>query len=269
MALKAVVEHTDYNVHKIDGYICNLFLVEYEDKMLLLDCGSISDIKRVEGYCINVLGRPVSDIKLAIVSHSHPDHAGGAVIWRKKYGIPIAAHPRIDFWYEGPGGFLQHKVDCYLATWVAYRKKAKLERILVSRKVKPAFVLQDAAEVPFFPDWQVLHIPGHTINDIALYNRKEKTLYPGDCLMNLDGKLYLPIPILFPDKMEASFDRMADLDVNTILVAHGEKVLTSDPVKVFTYMKSLLDKPFNTLTSLAYRFSLYSPEYRKYKRHSQ
>lgn len=253
----------NFKVHKITGYISNLFLVEYSDSLLLLDSGSINDVKRIEKYCEEVLERPVSDIKLAIVSHNHPDHAGGALIWRKKYGIPVAAHPRIDFWYDGIGGFVQHKLDCYLASFVAYRKKIKLERILFARKVKPDFVLEDAGTLPFFPDWQIFHIPGHTTNDIALYNRKVRTLYPGDCLMDLGGKLCLPVPILFPDKMAISYERLAKLDVSTILLAHGDTILTDDPVQIFDHMKSLLDKPLNHMAKLAYKMSIYSPEWRK------
>lgn len=256
----------NFKVHRITGYICNLFLVEYNNKLLLLDSGSINDVKRIEKYCEEVIGRPVSNIKLAVVSHNHPDHAGGALIWRKKYGIPVAAHPRIDFWYDGIGGFVQHKVDCYLASWVAYRKNIKLEKILYGRKVKPDFVLEDSCTLPWFSDWQVFHIPGHTINDVALYNKKEKILYPGDLITNVENKLLLPVPILFPDKVATSFDRMAKLDVKTIMLAHGDSITTDDPVSIFAYMKNLINRPQNRMMRMAYRVSKYSPEYQRYKK---
>lgn len=266
MKINGVIENTYFKIHIIDGYICNLFLVEYGDRLLLLDCGSINDVKRIEWYCASILERPLSDIKLAIVSHNHPDHAGGASILRKKYGIPLAAHPRVDYWYEGPGGFLQHIVDCYLATFVAYRKKTRLERILFDRRVNPDFILQDGDSIPYFPEWQALHIPGHTMSDIALYNSEDKILYPGDCLMNLDGKLCLPIPVLFPDKMAASLQRMAELEVNNILPAHGQGITPADSAAVFAHMQNLIHRPLSPATRFAYQISLYSPEYRKYKK---
>lgn len=256
----------NFTVHVIEGYICNLLLVEYSDRMLLLDSGSINDVKRVEQYCAEVLHRPVSDIKLAVVSHIHPDHAGGSSVWRKKYGIPLAAHPRIDYWYHGPGGLLQHKVDCYLASWVAHRKKIKLERILYNPKVRPDHLLEDGGTLPFFPDWKVLYVPGHTMNDIALYNEGNKILYPADCVMNIEGKYLLPVPILFEDKMAESFDRLAELDVETIYLAHGSTIHTQESKKIFAYMKTLLNRPKNPLTSFAYKISLYSPEYHRYKK---
>lgn len=253
----------NFIIHEIPGYICNLFLVEYDDGMLLLDCGSIADVKRVEDYCENVIHRPVSDIKLAVVSHNHPDHAGGASVWRNAYHIPLAAHPRIDYWYDGAGGYLQHKIDCYLASWVAYRKNIKLEKILFNRKIKPDYVLNDMDELPYFPDWRAFHIPGHTMNDVALYHEEEKTLYPGDCVMDVGGKFLLPVPILFPNKMADSFDRLAELDVNKIYLAHGSTIDTEEPEEIFEHMKTLLMKPPNPLTRLAYKVSLFSPEYRR------
>ena len=118
-------------------------------------------------------------------------------------------------------------------------------------------------ELPYFPDWRAFHIPGHTMNDVALYHEEEKTLYPGDCVMDVGGKFLLPVPILFPNKMADSFDRLAELDVNKIYLAHGSTIDTEEPEEIFEHMKTLLMKPPNPLTRLAYKVSLFSPEYRR------
>jgi glyoxylase-like metal-dependent hydrolase (beta-lactamase superfamily II) len=98
------INFLSFTIHIIEGYISSLYLVEYDDGMLLLDGGCVNDVKRIEDYCKLVLNRSPSDIKLAVVSHMHPDHAGGAVALRKKYGIAIAAHKDVDLWYSGVGG---------------------------------------------------------------------------------------------------------------------------------------------------------------------
>ncbi|MDD3895132.1 MAG: MBL fold metallo-hydrolase [Syntrophomonadaceae bacterium] len=250
-----------FKVHKIEGYIVNLYLIEYSDRMLLLDCGSVNDVNRIVKYCEEVLKRPVGDIKLAIVSHCHPDHAGGAARLRKKYGIPLAAHPRIDYWYAGAGGCVQHLLDCYLATFVARRRKLKLERILSVRRVKPDYFLDDNALLPFFPDWQALYIPGHTSGDIALYNKETGILYPGDCVTEVGGKLVLPVPISFPQAMAASFDRLARLDIKQLILAHGNT--SEDPRQVIDYLHTLIDKPRNQMSVSAHRMQVFSPEYRR------
>ncbi|MGE5449990.1 MAG: MBL fold metallo-hydrolase, partial [Methanomassiliicoccales archaeon] len=105
---------TPFKLHQIEGYISTIFLVEYPYGMLLLDCGCAGDVAKIEAKCVE-LGRPLSDIKLAVATHAHPDHLGGAAKLRRKYAIPIAAHPEIDLWYRGAGGFIQHKVDSFFA----------------------------------------------------------------------------------------------------------------------------------------------------------
>ncbi|MGE5405130.1 MAG: MBL fold metallo-hydrolase [Candidatus Saccharibacteria bacterium] len=250
-----------FTVHRIKGYICNIFLLEYEDRLLLLDSGAINDVKRIEEYCRTTLGRTPKDIKLAVVSHMHPDHGGGACILRKNYGIPVAAHQDVDLWYAGIGGYVQHKLDCFMATEVAYKTRHKLERILYRRKIKPDFPLQDGDRLPGFEDWSVIHVPGHTMHDIALYNSKEKLLYSADCICDIgEGRLVLPIPIMFPDKMDDSFDKLAKLDASTLLLAHGEPIEFEDNPRVFEYMKGLLKEPPTTIMRRAHWMSIYSPE---------
>ena len=78
--------------------INTLFIAEYEDSLLLLDGASPADIEVIEKFCTETLHRPVSDIKIAIVSHMHPDHSGAAPLLRKKYGTKITAYKNIDQW---------------------------------------------------------------------------------------------------------------------------------------------------------------------------
>lgn len=255
----------NFIIHRIEGYISSIFLLEYEHGFLLLDSGSASDVKRIEEFCYKKLGRSPEDIKLIVVSHMHPDHSGGAAYLRKKYKIPVAAHSEVDLWYSGLGGFVQHKLDCSMAHFVAWRSKIKLERILFHRIIKPDYLLNDLEELPFFNDWKVLHVPGHTLHDIALFNPLEKLLYTADCILNIRGKLLLPLPILFPAKMQTSYDKLASLNVSTILLAHGKSLITNEPDHIFKGMKKLLHLPANNITKRAQLLSIYSPEISKEK----
>jgi glyoxylase-like metal-dependent hydrolase (beta-lactamase superfamily II) len=57
----------------------NIYLLEYENGFLMLDCGLRTDIGRIEAY-FRAIGRSPADIKLLVVTHLHPDHAGSAVV---------------------------------------------------------------------------------------------------------------------------------------------------------------------------------------------
>lgn len=254
-----------FRIHEINGYIEKIMLIEYDHGLLLLDSGCINDVKRIRRYCQQVLHRSPSDIKLAAVTHMHPDHSGGAVRLRSKFGIPIAAHQNADLWYRGLGGSVQQKLDCYMATTVAFRNRRKLERILYSRRINPDYPLQDGQELPFFPGWKVLHVPGHTIHDLAFYNEQAQVLYIADLICDVKGKPQLPLPIVFPQKMAESYDRLGATQARVILRAHGEPILTDDSQQLFSHMKQLLTRPPTPFMKRIWRLSVYSPEFRKQK----
>ena len=252
-----------FTIHVIEGYISSIYIVEYDDGMLLLDSGCVNDVKRIEDYCKQVINRPLGDIKLAIVSHMHPDHAGGAAALRSKYGIPIAAYKDVDRWYSGLGGSLQHKLDCYMALGVARANKRNRERILFKPIIHPDYLFDDLQVLPFFNDWAVLHTPGHTQHDIVLYHQQEDLLYIGDIICEVKGKMLLPLPVMFPAQMENSYNKLASLNPTTILMAHGGVKQTENASSLFLSMKEQLSQPPNSLMRRVYRLSVFSPEIKR------
>lgn len=254
---------SSFTVHIIEGYISSIYLVEYDDGMLLVDGGCINDVKRIEDYCKQFVHRSLGDIKLTVVSHMHPDHAGGAGALRSKYGIPIAAHKDVDLWYSGLGGLLQHKLDCFMALGVARANKRKREHMLFNPIIHPDFLLDDLQVLPFFEDWGALHTPGHTLHDIVLYHQKESLLYIGDIVCDVKGKMLLPLPVLAPPQIKNSYDKLASLNSSTILMAHGGVKQMEDTSALFLSMKEQLKQPPNPLMRKVYRWSTFTPEIKR------
>ncbi len=255
------VKKKTFTLHRIDGYICNLYLAEYKDGLLLLDSGAASDIERIEKLVTGKLGRTMSDIKLVVVSHMHPDHGGGAYLMRERYGIPVAAHGDIDQWYRGLTGIIQHRIDCYMAQMVAKQRKEPKQNIIYRRKLRPDYRLTDGQALPFFEDWKALHVPGHTLHDIVLYHQKTRTLYAADCILNVGGKFNLPIPVFFNGRMRQSLTRLKELDIATILLAHGDMLKPDNTAEIFDTMISLLDRPKNDIQKFYYNVSFFTPEF--------
>ena len=79
------------HIVRLDGYIQSSYLAVYPDKLMLLDGGCRPDVALVLGYIKNTLKRPISDLKVVVVTHMHPDHAGGALChggreaWRTRF----------------------------------------------------------------------------------------------------------------------------------------------------------------------------------------
>lgn len=261
-----MTEYGEYKLHIIQGYIASLFLVEYPRGMLLLDAGSACDVERIARYCEEVIGRPVTDIKLAVTSHMHPDHGGGAHQLRRKYGIPLAGHVTLDDWYAGATGWIQHKMDIYMTHVMARHQHRPYEKMYYPRRVGPDYLLNDGDPLPGFEDWQAVWTPGHTWSDLALWHPATKMLYVVDMLNELRGKYYLPLPVLFHDEMAQSFEKMAALDARHVLLAHDcDRPFEVRPEE-FLAMREQLDKPVNRVMRYVYRNYWMSPVWRQYRR---
>lgn len=231
-----------------------------------MDGGCRGDAARVEAFITEVLHRPIRDLRLMVVSHMHPDHAGAAPVLRQKFGIPIASHYNIDKWYRGWRGWLQHRVDRSLAQYSARRNGKKRERVAYSRKIHPEFPLKDGDTLPYFPDWQALVLPGHTSFDICLFNSSKSILYAADMVLFRNEKFMLPFPIPFPEKMRASLSRLAKLETDTLLLAHGGKLLGVELSVLMKTMGEQVGKIDNPIFQRLTPFCTIGPEIRKDRR---
>lgn len=263
MPQSRIIDLNSVRIHLLKGYIQNITLIEQEDRLLLFDSGCINDVKRIQRYCRENLHRSPADIKLTAVTHIHPDHAGGAVCLRKRFGIPIAAHRDVDRWYRGLSGLLQHQLDCYLATLVAFRNRRRLEQIHYRRKIDPDYPLEDGQDLPFFPEWQVMYVPGHIAHDLAFYHKKEQVLYIADLICDVKGQPQLPLPIVFPQKMAESYDRLGSVPARVILRAHGQPIITENSAELFAMVKQQLNRPPTPFVKRIWRLSKHSPEIKK------
>ncbi len=89
------------HIHTLEGYIQNIYLVEYPDKLMLLDGCCRADVDTVFDYITEQLKRPITDLKLIVVTHMHPDHIGGMTtdgaetFAKARY---ITGRQEFDFW---------------------------------------------------------------------------------------------------------------------------------------------------------------------------
>ena len=118
-------------LHQLNGYIQTIYLVEYPHGLMLLDGCSRADVSLISSFITDTLKRPVTDLKVIIVTHMHPDHAGAAAALRKITGSKIIAADVDTQWYAGISGRLMHLTDIILAHWVAGRIGKKRRRDLV------------------------------------------------------------------------------------------------------------------------------------------
>lgn len=217
-------------IHVLDGYIQNIYLAEYTDKLMLLDGASRADISSIRHFITHELQRPFNDLSAVVVTHMHPDHAGAAHKLRKLTGCKIISANKETHWYSGVDGFLMHLTDLLLARWVANRKRKPKRNLWYSRKLRPDVMLNDGDVIPEFEDWAVLETPGHTDRDLSLHNIERDILYVADLMVEVKQQLISPFPIFHPNKYKASLKRVYNLNPKVLLLAHGGQVELNERV---------------------------------------
>lgn len=216
-------------IHVLKGFIQNIFLVEYPDKCMLLDGCSKADFTTISDFFAHQLGRPLTDLKVVLVTHMHPDHAGCAHLLRRKTGCKIISAKHQKQWYSGIKGRLAHLIDMSLALWVAGKMKRPKKNIWYNPLLHPDITLTDQQTIPGFEEWQVFETPGHTDRDLSVMHTASKRIYVADLIVKVKGELAPPFPVYLPQLYKRSLLKLQALQVNSVLMAHvGELSLSDD-----------------------------------------
>jgi glyoxylase-like metal-dependent hydrolase (beta-lactamase superfamily II) len=215
-------------LHQLQGYIQSVYLVEYPEGLLLLDGCCRVDINMLEHTITQQLARPFSDLKLIVVTHMHPDHAGAANKLRELTGCKIAAATSTKHWYRGLSGRLLHLTDLLLASWVAGRLGKPRKNLWYSPHLYPDFALNDGDDLPFFPEWSAVTTPGHTDRDISLWHKPSNRMYVADLIVKVKNRYIPPFPVFHPNKYKASLQKVIGMQLDALWLAHsGEVSLTA------------------------------------------
>ncbi len=216
-------------LHQLSGYIQTIYLVEYEDKLLLLDGCGRPDIAIIKRFITEDLKRPISDLSLVIVTHMHPDHAGAAQQLRKETGCKLAAANIAGHWYQGLRGRLMHLGDIAATRWVAKKKKMPFKNLWYAPCIKFDLKLDDLALLPGFEEWQVIFTPGHTDRDISLLHLPSNKIYVADLFVKVRKIFIAPLPVFHPIQYKASLQKLHQIAPKSIYLAHdGEVELTEN-----------------------------------------
>ena len=215
-------------IHTLPGYIQHIYLAEDSEGLLLLDGCSRADVDKVCLYITSTLGRPLSDLKLIVVTHMHPDHAGGAMRLRERTGAQVASHPKAAAWYKGLSGRTAHIIDLLLTWWVADRIGKAKESIWYNPILAPDILLKDKQTLPIFANWQVLYTPGHTDHDLSVMHVPSKQAYIADVLVKVKEKLVPPYPLCHPNQYRESLKTLAQSSIDTFFCAHVPPTAKSD-----------------------------------------
>jgi glyoxylase-like metal-dependent hydrolase (beta-lactamase superfamily II) len=229
-------------IHKLKGYIQNIYLIEENNQLMLLDGCCRCDVKIIQQFITQNLNRPFKDLKAIIVTHMHPDHAGAAQKLRKLTACKIYSSKTNKHWYNGIVGKVMFLTDLVLTWYVAKRIGKSLKYIFYSPHMRADLQLEDLDTIPEFPNWQIIYTAGHTDRDISVYHSATQTIYVADLVIKTNSRLIAPFPIFHPNKYKASLERVDSLPIKKLLMAHGA-IMDKTRIKLTEEIHSIPQKP--------------------------
>lgn len=218
-------------IHEVPGIAWSrMYLIE-GDALTLVDSGMPWSARSLERY-IRGIGRRPEELEHILVTHSHPDHTGGALSISRRTGARIVAHALDTKTHSNRDVSLS-----YMGAFASLRAPLPfLQRTLVTDVVNGGEVL------PLSETVQVIHTPGHTPGSACYLLPKRRVLFTGDTLFSNGARLSRSVP--FPgydgEAYRESLRLLASLDFDVVCGGHGAPLMgaASDVLR-----RLLVDRP--------------------------
>ena len=186
LLIEAVTEH----VYKIEMGDVNLFLIASPESLTLVDAG-FPGSATVLAEALASLGRDAHDVTDILVTHCHPDHAGGTAEIRQVTGGKVWMHPADGAMVSAGRAFRPYRVTAGIrnrlfARLVIRRSPQGFEPASVDEEVTPGQMIPVAGGI------MALGTPGHTEGHLAfIWPGDGGVLFLGDAATHR-GRLALP-----------------------------------------------------------------------------
>lgn len=231
---------THSHIHAFPGRAGCVYLAQSNNSFFLVDTGFPLDMERLITWLKDNLNTGPDIIKLVVLTHSHFDHTSGVDIIVRASGAGIAAHANARPYLTGRRAMPMTSLRSYFE-FLVFLLRNRFPRMKVNEygkmpwsgvpgirrgiKSEVTYWLEDGQALPGFPAWTVLHTPGHTNNDICLYNAAEKIMFTGDAVINDKGTVKIS-PLLTQDKgaLEASRKKLKQYEVDFLFPGWGMPV---------------------------------------------
>lgn len=217
-------------VHRFDTGTFNWYVIEQGGRLTLVDAGFPGHYS-IFRTGIAAIGRSLADLDAIILTHAHADHMGFIEHLRRESGVPVFVH-------GDDARYAQRRLQLPWFGLLSNAWHPYMARILTHATINGVFTMPGISQVQTVKDGQILdvpgkpvviHAPGHTKGQIALYVPGAKVLFAGDALVTrnlITGRIGAPsvvVPILSDDHGLSlkSLDKLKELGPVTLLSGHG------------------------------------------------
>lgn len=198
-------------------YDCNVYALDTGAEIAIVDAGSGIEpellFRRLERD-----GIAPERVRKLLLTHAHADHAGGAAVWRERFGVEVIAAGATAAMVEAGDEVRTSLAEARASgTYPAWYRLAPCP---VDRIVEPGDDIC-SGEVTL----RVVGAPGHSFDMVCYYCPQWKALFAADAVF-AEGKLAVIGTADFSlERYRETIAGLARLDVEQLFPGHGEAVV--------------------------------------------
>jgi glyoxylase-like metal-dependent hydrolase (beta-lactamase superfamily II) len=219
-------------VHRITGGVTNFYLIGENGKYTVVDAGAPQDWALLQS-ALGELGAQPSDLDAVLITHAHTDHTGfaeqarteaSAAVWAHEADAEAARTGKMG--WKNEGSTLSYLFHAELwKTAYSLTKRGAMKAIPV--KEVSSFSDGETIDVPGSP--RVVHVPGHTPGNCAIFAESRSALMTGDALCTWNAYTGRTGPQIMPSALNmdsaqalVSLDNLRSITADVILPGHGD-----------------------------------------------
>lgn len=226
--MKEIVPH----VYLVEGLrSAHVYLLTSEEGLTLVDAGTPGELGHITAQ-LQGGGYALTDVEAIVLTHCHADHAGNLAALAAESGAQVLAHEQEVPYVERTASLPASSALRRALVWL-------MDRAFSSPPCKVDRALQDGDVVQALGGLRVVHAPGHTPGNVALYQAQRQILFCGDTLFNSlpfsrNQGIQAP-PRLFsvdPEQARSSAKALAELPIKVVCFGHGDPILEGGQEKI-------------------------------------
>jgi glyoxylase-like metal-dependent hydrolase (beta-lactamase superfamily II) len=202
-----------WRIPLLRDFVNGFILRDDDGQVTLVDMGIARSGPKVMAALASIGSGP-SDVTRLMLTHAHPDHAGGAKHVADATGLEFGIH-EVDAGFARAGES-PPRDQSFLLGRLLSRGKNGFPAVQVGE------TFTDGQVIPFAGGIEVIHTPGHSPGHAAYLLRASGVLITGDSIFNVRG-LRWPIKSFCTDfKMTTlTAHRLAEFEYTTAAFTHG------------------------------------------------
>ncbi|WP_233004326.1 MBL fold metallo-hydrolase [Exiguobacterium aurantiacum] len=224
------------HVYGYTNQIVNAYFIQTSadlNEWVLVDAGMPASGVKLLHVAEQLFGRD-HHLKAILLTHGHFDHVGGIVSILERFPVPVYAHSLEIPFLTGEKDYPEPDSSVEGGALAKVSSVYPVEAIDISEHLHP---LPEGGAIPFLPEWEWMHTPGHSPGHVSYYRKHDKLLLAGDAFVTVkQDSLYRVLtqvksvegpPVYLTTDWEAaakSVKKLAALYPQIAATGHGQRM---------------------------------------------